>query len=40
MAAAKREAMLTDIIRLLKSGALLHSVGARFRLAVMIAEHL
>ncbi|ETX08836.1 NADPH:quinone reductase [Candidatus Entotheonella palauensis] len=39
MAAVKREAMLTDITRLLKSGALLHSVGARFRLPDTVAAH-
>jgi NADPH2:quinone reductase len=38
-AAAKRQAMLTDIIGMLERGALIHSVGPRFRLSDTVAAH-
>jgi NADPH2:quinone reductase len=39
MAAAKRQAMLAEIMRLLQSGTLIHRVGARFQLSETVAAH-
>jgi NADPH2:quinone reductase len=39
MAAARREAMLHDVMRLLENGSLLHRVGARFPLSATAAAH-
>ncbi|WP_089721364.1 NADPH:quinone reductase, partial [Candidatus Entotheonella palauensis] len=39
MAAAQRQAMLADVISLLKSGALIHRVGSCFKLSETVAAH-
>ncbi|MDH3604333.1 MAG: NADPH:quinone reductase [Candidatus Tectomicrobia bacterium] len=39
MAAAKRQAMLADILRRLESGALMHRVGSRFKLSETATAH-
>jgi NADPH2:quinone reductase len=39
MAAAKRQAMLTDIIDMLERGVLIHNVGPRFKLSDTAAAH-
>ncbi len=39
MASAQREAMLADMLRLIKSGALIHRVGPRFQMADIVAAH-